>query len=128
MVSEAAADPVMLIYRPGQKIFTEGEEGETLYLIEEGLVEISRLVNGKKVVLHNLGSGGVFGEMALLNHTTRMATATTVKQTKLFLVPRFVLEAQMETSGALVQKLVFGLIENLRIIVERVKDDGKKQP
>lgn len=125
MTSQASADPAMLIYRPGHKIFKEGEEGDSLYLIEEGEVEISRMVNGKKVVLHTLGAGGVFGEMALLNHTTRMATATAVKQTKLFLVPSFVLDQQMDSSGALVQKLVYALIENLRVIADRVNSETK---
>ena len=124
-MSQAIADPAMLIYRPGGKIFKEGEDGDTLYLIEEGEVEISRMVNGKKVVLHTLGAGGVFGEMALLNHTTRMATATAVKQTKLFLVPSYVLDQQMDSSGALVQKLVYALIENLRVIADRVNSDTK---
>ena len=59
----------------GQKIFTEGDVGDSLYVILEGKFEIWAEVNpnGKVRVLTKLGSGDFFGEMAVLDDEPRSA-------------------------------------------------------
>lgn len=55
----------------GQNIFREGEAGDTMYVVLEG--EVDLLVKGQLV--EKLGSGGVLGEMALVELAPRSATA-----------------------------------------------------
>ncbi|MSO91956.1 MAG: cyclic nucleotide-binding domain-containing protein [Rhodospirillales bacterium] len=110
MTVTTATEPIVYTFEPGQVIFSEGDPAKSLLLIEEGLVEIARTIDGQRKVLQTLGTGGVFGEMALLNHTTRAATATAVERTSLIIVPRFVLEKQMARADALVRKLIYALI------------------
>ncbi len=59
-------------YEEGTVIFREGSEGEKMYIIIEGSVEINI---GKKVV-ETLHSGNMFGEMAMIDNRRRSATAT----------------------------------------------------
>jgi CRP-like cAMP-binding protein len=58
-------------FAPGEAIFIEGEPGYTMYVVLEGYVEIRV---GEKM-LEVAGPGSVIGEMALINQTTRSASA-----------------------------------------------------
>ena len=58
-------------YEAGQLIFEAGQPGEVLYVIKEGEVEI--LVGAN--VVETLESGEIFGEMALIEHKGRSASA-----------------------------------------------------
>ena len=71
-----AADAFRRRFAPGEVIFREGEAGDVAYIVEEGRVEISSLVNGRKHVMAVLGAGDLFGEMALIDQNERTASAT----------------------------------------------------
>ncbi len=58
-------------FAPGDVIFAEGDPGDKMYVIRSGEVEI--LLDGR--VLEVLTSGGIFGEMALIDGAARAATA-----------------------------------------------------
>ena len=54
------------IYERGEVIVSEGDEGDEAYVIYSGEVEIYSVTGYVKVVsLNSLGSGEVFGELAL---------------------------------------------------------------
>ena len=68
----------------GTVIFKEGEVGEEMYGIVEGHVQ---LVSPTGVVA-DLGPDEVFGEMAIVDHHARMATATATADTVLAVIDR----------------------------------------
>ncbi|KAK6465156.1 camp-dependent protein kinase regulatory subunit [Scheffersomyces coipomensis] len=59
------------IYHKGDKIVTEGEQGENFYLIESGSCQVHNTKNGN---IKKLSKGDYFGEIALLNDLPRQAT------------------------------------------------------
>jgi cGMP-dependent protein kinase len=65
-----AANLVSYKYHQDQKIITEGETGNQLYIIKEGTVIVMRGTNP----VAEYGPGSYFGEYALLNNTPRTAT------------------------------------------------------
>ncbi|GAC1458118.1 MAG: hypothetical protein PVSMB1_07940 [Gemmatimonadaceae bacterium] len=66
-------------YRAKEVVFAEGDLGDTIYLLKSGHVRIYRLTeDGKEITLVLLGPGGVFGELALFDETTRQTYAETV--------------------------------------------------
>src|SRR5437762_13673231 len=67
----------------GGVVFTQGDEGSALYLIEEGSVEISYGEGRGRVVLSTLFPGQYFGELSLFDGAPRSATATAVKPSRL---------------------------------------------
>jgi len=71
-----------------QIIFNEGTFGDWMYVIEEGAVEISRTVEGKKVVITRLNAGEIIGEVAYISKGGRSATATAVGKTKVGTIDR----------------------------------------
>ena len=62
-------------FAPGKVIFTEGEEGELLYGIIRGEVEMC--VNGK--VVETIKEGDIFGEGALVHEDHKRASTAIAK-------------------------------------------------
>ena len=61
---------VPLRLEPGTMIVREGDSGDRFYIVAEGEVEVSQ----DGAVLSELGSGGYFGEIALMRDIPRTAT------------------------------------------------------
>ncbi|CAI2724457.1 unnamed protein product [Schistosoma spindalis] len=71
-------------YEDGTWIIQEGERGEEMYFIEEGCVVIStKNSKGEEIVLKQLHKNDYFGELALILHEPRKASARAVGRTKL---------------------------------------------
>lgn len=75
-------------FADGQVIFAEGANGDWMYVVESGEVEISRMVNGRRIVIETLKPGDLFGEMAYIDKTPRSATATAKGTTEVGIVDR----------------------------------------
>jgi CRP-like cAMP-binding protein len=70
--------------RKDSKLFTEGDPGDTLLIILEGQVEVTK----QGQTLAKVGQGSVLGEMSLLGAAgTRSATATALTDLSLLKVP-----------------------------------------
>jgi CRP-like cAMP-binding protein len=69
------------VFDVGAVVFREGDAGETMYAVKDG--EVDLVVNG--TVVETVGPGGIFGEMALIEHEARSATA--IAKTPCELVP-----------------------------------------
>ena len=61
-------------YMPGQKIVTQGEVGDCMFVIQEGKAQVLREENGAETVVDTMRAGDIFGDMAILEHTVRSAT------------------------------------------------------
>jgi CRP-like cAMP-binding protein len=71
-----------------QVIFLEHEPGSLLYIIQEGEVKISKIVNNQEVLLGILKAGDIFGEMAILENRPRNATAVASGKVRLMAVSK----------------------------------------
>lgn len=61
----------------GDVLFEQEDEGDALYAVESGRVEVSVLSeDGRKLVLDVMGAGSVFGEIALFDPGPRTATVS----------------------------------------------------
>ena len=70
--------------QPGEVVFAQGDVGEEMFGIVEGSIELT--VDGEAIAA--LGDGDVFGEMAIIDRTERMATATATSPTKVVSIDR----------------------------------------
>lgn len=66
-------------FEPGEEVFRQGELGDRIYIIAKGRAAVVREASGNETVLAQLGSGEYFGEMALLNQTTRNASVRCIE-------------------------------------------------
>jgi voltage-gated potassium channel len=74
LISDLAQELKPLVTTPGELVFRAGELGEEMYFITRGSVEIIS-PEGKGEVFATLHEGDFFGEIALLMHRPRSASA-----------------------------------------------------
>ena len=103
----------------GEWLFREGEEGDALYVIRAGRLEILG-GNGDGVVMRVLGRGAALGELALLTSSPRSASVRAARDTDLIAIDRSdferLLEAEPEVSLALTRTLGAQLRESRGIL------------
>lgn len=59
---------------PGEWFFREGEAGDRMFVLESGRVAVIKGWQGQDMLLHHLGPGDCFGEMALMDLFPRSAS------------------------------------------------------
>ena len=99
----------------GAVIFREGDSGDGFYVIVEGEVSISALINStERRLFSKLGPGDFFGEMAVLDDNPRSATATADSIATLAFVPREAMVALFQASPDLALRFAQTIAERLR--------------
>jgi len=69
-------------FRKHAVLMTEGDVGETMYVIRSGLVKVFVSDDdGKELVLYQQGPGAVIGDIALLDDEPRSASVSTLEKT-----------------------------------------------
>jgi CRP/FNR family transcriptional regulator, cyclic AMP receptor protein len=106
----AGAGAPLRNYKAGDAIFREGDAAEEMYVVKAGTVEI-RLGNR---LLATLGERSIFGEMALIDHGPRSATAIAV--TDAVIVP--VGEKQFLR---MVSQTPYFALNVMRVLVDRLR-------
>jgi CRP/FNR family cyclic AMP-dependent transcriptional regulator len=61
-------------FRDGEVVFRQGDEGDCLYVIQDGELEIVREENGHETVIRIAGKDELIGEMAIFQKERRSAT------------------------------------------------------
>ena len=100
-------------YAAGQEIFEEGAPGDGVYFVKSGLVEISAGKTERRV-FSRLGPGEIFGEMAIIEHRPRSATASAAMDTEVFFLPRGEMLTFIERSPAVAFALLQQISHRLR--------------
>ncbi|WP_018750083.1 Crp/Fnr family transcriptional regulator [Paenibacillus sanguinis] len=63
-------------YRKGELIFREGDRSESLYVVNQGIIKLTKLEdNGKEHIIRLLFPGDFFGQFALLQEKPHYASA-----------------------------------------------------
>jgi len=75
-------------YEEGTHIITEGESGQTFFMIKSGKVAVTQRVEDEDVHRATLEAGNFFGEMALLEDDLRKATVTALSGCECLLLDR----------------------------------------
>ncbi|MFH2121431.1 MAG: cyclic nucleotide-binding domain-containing protein [Pseudomonadota bacterium] len=109
-------------FRDGQIIFKEGSNGDWIYVVEEGEVEISKNVDGQRIVFETLKETNIFGEMAYIDKAPRSATATAKGTTVVGIIDRSVFDAEFNKLSADFQKIFKMVAFRLRKTTERSVD------
>lgn len=102
------------LYGTGEIIFNEGDAGECAYLIEDGIVEISTIVDGREQRVNQIGKGELFGEVALIDHQPRTATARATGKVVLITIERKLVNELLEKTDPIVRHLLLVVLERYR--------------
>ncbi|MEX1315820.1 MAG: mechanosensitive ion channel family protein [Synechococcaceae cyanobacterium] len=93
-------------FAAGEAIVIEGEEGDALFQLVEGRVEVIKLLqDGFEKKVTELGQGAIFGEMSVFSGEPRSATVRALQECVLLEVERDDLRALLEGNPRLVERL-----------------------
>jgi CRP/FNR family cyclic AMP-dependent transcriptional regulator len=110
-------------YRPGVTLFVYGDEGDRLYIILSGTVQVQRETGaGHTVHLGMRGPGDHFGEMALLDEDgQRMADAVTASPCELLTLDRAGFREYLRSSPGFAQAIISLLARRLREAADQME-------
>jgi CRP-like cAMP-binding protein len=97
-------------FASGEKIFSAGEEGKVMYVVTEGEVDI----RVGQVIAETVTSGGIFGEMALIDRHVRSADAIARTQCRL-------VEVDQRRFQFLVSETPYFALEVMGIMAKRLR-------
>ena len=101
-------------FAAGQEIFREGAPGDGVYFVKSGLVEISAGTGPDRRLFSQLGPGEIFGEMSVIEHRPRSATASAVQPSEIYFLPRGEMLPFIERSPGLAFALLQQVSHRLR--------------
>ena len=98
----------------GEMLFEEGDQGVTAYVIDSGEIEILKISENRQVLLNVLGPGDVFGEMALLDESPRMAGARAGAPTTLLAIKKTTFDGLLDHSPSAARAMFDTVVARLR--------------
>ena len=101
-------------YKDGETIFREGEQGSTAFVVQEGEVEIVKMIDGVDRVLGTIGKGGIFGEMALIDAKPRSATARASGHATIIVVTQAMFDRKLQKTDPFIRSLLKILVDTIR--------------
>ncbi len=104
----------------GERLFSEGEPGDKLYVILAGKIKLSRAApDGRENLLSVHGPGEMFGELSLFDPRPRTSSATAVTDARLAGLAHDYMRTWLATRPEVAMALLRALAQRLR----RVNDD-----
>ena len=99
----------------GTVLFTEGEPGESLYIVLSGKVKLGRRSSdGRENLVAVMGPSDQFGELSLFDPGPRTATATVVTDARLARLPKAAMQKWVEDRPQIA-------IQLLRVVARRLR-------
>jgi len=100
-------------------LMTEGDTGESMYVIQSGLVKVFVSdEDGKELVLYEQGRGAVIGDIALLDDEPRSASVSTLEKTSALMIGKATFIQCLKDSPEMALGIIRSLTQRLRQATE----------
>jgi CRP-like cAMP-binding protein len=116
------------VYPKNTMIFSENEPGKELYIIQKGVVKISKIVDDKEVLIALLPQGDIFGEMALLENRPRSASAIAHEDVTLLAVNQSNFARMVQTQPQIITRLTTLLAERIWFVYKQLANAMIQNP
>lgn len=116
------------VFRKGETIFSEGEEGNGFFVVISGRVKIFKLsAEGKEQILHFFGAGEPFGEVPVFAGQHFPASAEALEESRVFFFPRKSFLELIERNPSLALSMLAVLSRRLRRFTALIDDLSLKE-
>lgn len=123
---QGAPDLEVVRYPAGTVIFCEGSPGYRAFIVQSGLVEISKVGPKGEKVIGYVGGGEIFGELAPLDGEPRMASATAIKETQCIVMPEQLLRSRLAAADPFLRDLLFVMVRGMRQVHTELLDNTSR--
>jgi len=108
------------VYPEGEVIFKQGSTGRTAYIVQKGHVEIVRESDdGSEKILATIGAGAMFGEMAVIDDSPRMATARATESTTVIVVTEQMFLHKLDKADPFIRGLMHIMADTIRAMSKK---------
>lgn len=115
-------------FKRGQLIFSEGDPGSGFYVIISGRVKIFKLsLDGKEQILHILGPGEPFAEVAVFTGSSYPANAMALEKSRIFFFPREAFIKLIGSHPSLAMNMLATLSWRLKQFAHMIEDLSLKE-
>ena len=118
----------MVRYGAGERIFTEGDLGTTMYIVQSGKIRVFRVIEGAKRIHGMMEKGDFFGEMSILEGLPRTISAEALEDSELIEINSMtfdkMIKGNIEIAIRMLRKLSIRLRDAERRI-EGLQADGR---
>ncbi|WP_018248444.1 Crp/Fnr family transcriptional regulator [Orenia marismortui] len=111
------------VYKKNEIIFLEGDLGDSIYLVLDGLIKVFRTGStGREKTLSLLGRGDFFGEMALLDNNFRSASVQAIKSSQVYIIDKVKFYKLLSDFPQIPLKIIVKLSQRLRKANNQIKN------
>jgi len=125
IVGQLAAASQRRLFDAGETLVNEGDEGDSLFVIERGSVRVTKVdpdQDGKSVDLAVLEEGAFFGEMSLLTGEPRSATVLAREHCGVLMLGKAALASTLEADPRIAEELSRALAFRLQDTSDTLED------
>ncbi len=108
------------VYSDGEIIIQQGENGDSLYVIQDGYVEVVKEIKGSNSQLAILGKGDFFGEMAVFEGAPRTATVRALGTARVLTIDKRLLLRRINEDPSVVLRFLQTMSGRIRKLDEEV--------
>ena len=98
----------------GQLVLQEGDQGDSLYVVLAGELEVTKRQGSQDVLLALYKPGQFFGEMALLEQAPRSASVRTFQESRLLMISQAAFQTLLSCSPSAPLKILHTVTSRLR--------------
>jgi CRP/FNR family cyclic AMP-dependent transcriptional regulator len=110
-------------FHRGSLMFIEGETSTEMYIIKNGRIRILKQEGESTIELAVLGPGSVLGELALLDHQPRTATAQVVEDVTAAVVDDDLFTRTLASIPPWLKDIIMEVVKRLRVTMKKTSDD-----
>jgi CRP/FNR family transcriptional regulator len=111
------------VFKRGNLMFIEGETSTEMYIIKSGKVRVLKQEGESTVELAVLGPGSVLGELALLDHQPRTATAQVVEEVNALVIDEGLFQRTLAAIPPWLNNIIMEVVKRLRVTMKKSSDD-----
>lgn len=115
-------DRYVVAHPMGDIIFSEGDIGTEMYIIQTGTVELFKEIAGETRVLATLEKGDFFGEMSVLEDLPRTASARAKTDVELVKINGAMFDTMLKSNTEIAVRMMRKLSRRLREVTSMLED------
>ena len=110
-------------FKRGTLMFIEGESSAEMFIIRSGLIRILKQEGQNTIELAQLGPGSVLGELSLLDHQPRSATAQVIEDTTVTVIDEELFTRTLKNIPSWLENMIQLVVKRLRDTMKKTGDD-----
>ncbi|UCD65439.1 MAG: cyclic nucleotide-binding domain-containing protein [Deltaproteobacteria bacterium] len=113
-------------YKSGTVVIHEGEDNRDLYILSEGVLEVSVKGKDKKIVVSEITAPEILGEISFLNGSPRTATVSAKTDVEMFILSYDKVQQEMSEIPSWFRMVLLAFTNRMKSCDAKIKEYDQK--